>query len=96
MDIPILIHKTAGAKKQYGVTVPDLPGCVTTGETVDKAMSNATKAIYGHVGQLLEQGKPFELRASAVETLSQEPDYAGGIWALVSLDFAKLDDPQGN
>jgi predicted RNase H-like HicB family nuclease len=93
MDIPILIQKSVGAKKQYGVTVPDIPGCVTTGETVDKAMSNATKAIYGHVGQLLEQGKPFELRASEVETLSQEPDYAGGIWALVSLDFAKLDDP---
>jgi hypothetical protein len=28
-----------------------------------------------------------------VETLSQEPDYAGGIWALVSLDLARLDDP---
>lgn len=49
MDIPILIQKTVGARK-YGVTVPDIPGCVTTGETVDKAMSNATRAIYGHVG----------------------------------------------
>ena len=56
-------------------------------------VSSATKAIYGHVGQLLEQGKPFEIRASEVETLSQEPDYAGGIWALVSLDLARLDDP---
>ncbi|SHM38895.1 Predicted nuclease of the RNAse H fold, HicB family [Duganella sacchari] len=92
MDIPILIQKTVGAKK-YGVTVPDIPGCVTTGDTVDKAMSNATKAIYGHVGQLVEQGKPFEIRPSEVETLSQEPDYAGGIWALVSLDLARLDDP---
>jgi predicted RNase H-like HicB family nuclease len=26
MDIPILIQKTVGAKKQYGVTVPDIPG----------------------------------------------------------------------
>ena len=48
MDIPILIQKREGSR--YGVTVPDIPGCVTTGETVDKAMSNATKAIYGHVG----------------------------------------------
>jgi predicted RNase H-like HicB family nuclease len=93
MDIPILIQKkTAGAKK-YGVTVPDIPGCVTTGETVDRAMSNATKAIYGHLGQLIEQGKAFELKASEVENLAQEPDYAGGIWALVSLDLARLDDP---
>jgi len=91
MDIPILIQKRSGTK--YGVTVPDIPGCTSSGETVDKAMSNATKAIYGHVGQLVEQGKPFEIKPSPVETLSREPDYADGIWALVSLDLAKLDDP---
>jgi predicted RNase H-like HicB family nuclease len=90
MDIPILIRKGA---TRYGVTVPDMPGCVTTGETVDKAMSNAAKAIYGHVGQLVEQGRAFEIKPSEVETLSQEPDYAGGIWALVSLDLSKLNDP---
>jgi len=91
MDIPILIQKSSGA--EYGVTVPDIPGCISSGETVDKAMSNATKAIYGHVGHLVEQGKPFEIKPSPVETLSREPDYAGGIWALVSLDLARLDDP---
>ena len=92
MDIPILIRKKGGASN-YGVTVPDIPGCVTTGETVDKAMSNATKAIYGHVGQLVEQGRPFEIKPSEVEKLSQQPNYAGGIWALISLDLARLDDP---
>jgi predicted RNase H-like HicB family nuclease len=92
MDIPILIQRTKGARR-YGVTVPDIPGCVCAGDTVDKAMSNATKAIYGHVGQLVEQGKAFEIRPSEVETLLEEPDYAGGIWALVSLDLARLDDP---
>lgn len=92
MDIPILIQRTIGAPK-YGVTVPDMPGCVTTGETVDKAMSNAAKAIYGHVGQLVEQGRPFEIKPSEVETLLQEPSYVGGIWALISLDLARLDDP---
>jgi predicted RNase H-like HicB family nuclease len=91
MDIPILIQKHGGSR--YGVTVPDIPGCTTTGETVDRAMSNATKAIYGHVGQLVEQGKAFELKASQVEYLAREPSYADGIWALVSLDLARLDDP---
>lgn len=91
MDIPILIHMDK--ESVYGVTVPDLPGVRTSGATIDKAMSNATKAIYGHVGQLVEQGKPFEIKPSPVETLSREPDYAGGIWALVSFDLARLDDP---
>jgi len=91
MDIPILIQKHGGSR--YGVTVPDIPGCTTSGETVDRAMSNATKAIYGLVGQLVEQGKAFEIKASEVEYLSREPSYADGIWALVSLDLARLDDP---
>ncbi|MGV7209252.1 type II toxin-antitoxin system HicB family antitoxin [Oxalobacteraceae bacterium A2-2] len=91
MDIPILIQKDGAS--EYGVTVPDLPGCVTSGETVDKAMSNAAKTIHRHVGLLVEQGRPFEIRPTTVETLSREPDYAGGIWALVSLDLARLDDP---
>jgi predicted RNase H-like HicB family nuclease len=91
VDIPILIRKRDGSR--YGVTVPDIPGCVTSGETMGKAMSNAAKAIYGHVGQLVEQGKAFEIRPSEVERLSSEPDYAGGIWALVCLDLSKLDDP---
>ena len=91
MDIPILIQKHGGSR--YGVTVPDIPGCTTSGETVDRAMSNATKAIYGHVGQLVEQGKAFELKAYEVEYLSREPSYADGIWALVTLDLARLDDP---
>lgn len=91
MDIPILIQKRGGSR--YGVTVPDIPGCVSSGETVDRAMSNATRAIYGHVGQWLEQGKAFELKASEVEYLSRQPSYANGIWAMVSLDLARLDDP---
>jgi predicted RNase H-like HicB family nuclease len=88
VDIPILIQKNRGSK--YGVTVPDIPGCVSTGETIDHAMRNVTDAIYGHVGTLLQQGKPFEIKPSPLEELSKEPDYAGGIWALVSLDLAKL------
>lgn len=93
MDIPILIRKRGGSK--YGVTVPDIPGCVSSGDTVDRAMNNATRAIYGHVGQLVEQGKAFEIKASEVEQLARQPDYADGIWAFVCLDLARLDDPPG-
>ena len=89
MDIPILIQKRAGSS--YGVTVPDIPGCVSSGDTVDHAMRNVTQAIYGHVGTLLRGGKPFEIKPSPLEELSKEPDYAGGIWALVAFDLTKLD-----
>lgn len=89
MDIPILIQKRGGSR--YGVTVPDIPGCVSSGETMEHAMRNVTQAIYGHVGTLLRHGKSFEIKPSPFEQLSQQPDYADGIWALISVDLAKLD-----
>jgi predicted RNase H-like HicB family nuclease len=93
MDIPILIQTDSArdSRRKYGVTVPDIPGCTSSGDTVDNAMRNVTQAIYGHVGTMLRLGRAFEIKPSPFEELSKEPDYAGGIWALVSVDLAKLD-----
>ena len=36
MQYPVVIHKDPDT--DYGVTVPDLPGCFTAGDTVDQAL----------------------------------------------------------
>ncbi|MBC7858192.1 MAG: type II toxin-antitoxin system HicB family antitoxin [Burkholderiaceae bacterium] len=54
MEIPVVIHKDEGSV--YGVTVPDIPGCHSWGETVDHAMRNVRDAIYSHVETLQELG----------------------------------------
>ena len=43
MRCPILIHKDKGSS--YGVTVPDLPGCFSVGDTLDESMAMAREAI---------------------------------------------------
>ena len=35
MHCPIVIHKDTGTG--YGVTVPDLPGCFSAGDTLEEA-----------------------------------------------------------
>jgi len=40
----VLIDGKAGA---YGVTVPDLPGCTSAGNTTDEALRNAVEAESG-------------------------------------------------
>lgn len=52
MQLPIAIHKDDGSV--YGVTVPDIPGCFSYGETVEEAIKNARDAIYGHPETLLD------------------------------------------
>jgi predicted RNase H-like HicB family nuclease len=40
------------------VWVPDLPGCVSTGDTRDEALRNIAEAIKGHIETLREHGEP--------------------------------------
>jgi predicted RNase H-like HicB family nuclease len=41
----------------YGAYVPDLPGCVTVGDTLGEARSNIREAITGHIAVMRERGE---------------------------------------
>ncbi len=45
--------------RAYVVNVPELPGCMTHGETVEKALQNAYEAIEGYLGSLEARGLPI-------------------------------------
>jgi predicted RNase H-like HicB family nuclease len=46
------------AKANYAAYVPDLPGCVATGATVEETERRLREAIALHVRGLLEDGLP--------------------------------------
>jgi predicted RNase H-like HicB family nuclease len=50
-----LIHKDADS--DYGVSFPDLPGCVTAGSTIDEALAMAKEALALQIEGLLEEGE---------------------------------------
>lgn len=88
MRYPIAIHKDEGS--DYGVSVPDLPGCFSAGETVDEALVNAREAILGHIEVLAEEGYPVP-EPSTIEAHRKDPDYAEAmLWALVEVDPTNL------
>ena len=87
MRFPIVIHKDAGSG--YGVTVPDLPGCFSAGDTLDEAIESAREAIACHVEGLLMDGEPVPARAS-LEAHQANEDYRDGLWAIVAVDISKL------
>jgi predicted RNase H-like HicB family nuclease len=45
------------AVENYSAYVPDLPGCVSTGQTLDEAERNIRDAIALHVEGLREEGQ---------------------------------------
>jgi len=88
MRFPVVIHKEA--KSDYGVTVPDLPGCFSAGSTMDEALSNAREAIECHIEGLLMDGEPVPAIGD-IEQHQANKEYKGGTWALVDVDLSRLD-----
>ena len=51
-----VIFEQAGAN--WAAYVPDLPGCMTTGRTLEETRSNIREAIQGHLETLRQFGDP--------------------------------------
>ncbi|SAK48711.1 hypothetical protein AWB78_00910 [Caballeronia calidae] len=89
MEFAIAIHKDP--ESVYGVTVPDVPGVFSAGETIDDAIRNTKEAIFFHVSSIIEDGEEVTVHSSKIEDLIANPDYEGAIWAFVEVDLSKLD-----
>lgn len=91
MRYAIVIHKDYDSS--YGVTVPDLPGCFSGGDTLDEAFDMAREAIVGHVETLILDGQPIPPLRPLEEHQDNE-DYRDGVWGFVDVDtdISKLSD----
>jgi predicted RNase H-like HicB family nuclease len=87
MRYPVVIHKENDS--DYGVTVPDLPGCFSAGSSIDEALLEVVEAIECHIEGLLIDGEPVPL-PQKIEDHQANPDFAEGVWALVTVDISKL------
>ena len=76
----------------YAVTVPDLPGCVSGGNTLAEAILMATDAASGWVLDELEDGKAAP-NASVPADVHPDP---GGFVSLLVLDMASYAEAHGN
>jgi predicted RNase H-like HicB family nuclease len=75
-----LIHKERGS--DYGVSFPDLPGCITAGATLDEARAMATAALALHLEGLVEDGEALPEPAT-IETIMAERENRDAVAILV-------------
>ena len=47
------------AENNWAAYVPDLPGCITTGATLEETKTNIQEAIQGHLETLRQYGDPI-------------------------------------
>lgn len=66
-EYAVVIEDAGG---NYSAYVPDLPGCVATGTTIEEVTANIREAISLHIESLKEHGEvvpPTTSRASSVQ-----------------------------
>ena len=54
------------AENNYSAYVPDLPGCIATGQTMDEVEQQIREAIEFHLDGMKEDGKPIPPPSSHV------------------------------
>jgi predicted RNase H-like HicB family nuclease len=75
-----LIHKDADS--DFGVSFPDLPGCVTAGATLDEARDMAEEALAFHIEGLEQDGEAIP-EPSSLEAVMADPDNRDSVAILV-------------
>lgn len=71
---------------KYSVTVPDLPGCFSAGDSLDEAVEMAREAIDAHCELLAEKGLDIPAPRPLAEHQGN-PDLAGAVWVVIEVDI---------
>ena len=87
MNYPVVIHKDKDS--DYGVTVPDLPGCFSAGSTLEESLENVKEAIMCHAEGLMLDGEPVPSPTS-IENHRDNELFKEGIWAVVTVDLSRI------
>jgi predicted RNase H-like HicB family nuclease len=67
-----VVHKDNGTS--YGVSFPDVPGCISAGDTFEEAVDNASVALAGHLAIMAADGDPIP-DAHSLEELKQDAGF---------------------
>ncbi|KTC65787.1 hypothetical protein Lade_0445 [Legionella adelaidensis] len=87
MRYPVVIHKDEHS--DYGVSVPDIPGCYSAGATYDEALTNVIEAIECHIEGLLMDNESIPV-GSTIDHWINEEEFQNGVWAFIDIDLSQI------
>ena len=82
MEYIAYLHKDA--KSDYGVSFPDLPGCITAGSSLEEARRMAAEALSLHIAGMREDGETLP-KSSTIDDLRDDPAIKGAVAFLVEV-----------
>ena len=70
MEFTVLIEKSDNG---YAAYLPDLPGCVAAGDTIEETRDLIAEAVASHLELMAEDGDPIPEPNSLAQTLEAYP-----------------------
>ena len=67
-----LVHKDKDTS--YGVSFPDVPGCISAGDTFEEAIENASQALAGHLALMRADGDAIP-NARSLDELKRDAEF---------------------
>lgn len=86
-----IIHKEQGS--DYGVSFPDIPGCISAGETLEEAKEMASEALALHI-EGMRQDDEIIPSASDLSQVSTSDEYKKDTHAIIFIEPANLKPKQ--
>ncbi len=87
MRYPVVIHKDE--LSDFGVSIPDIPGCYSAGSTYDEALTNTIEAIECHLEGLLMDSESLPV-GSTIDRWINDEEFQGGVWAFIDIDLSQI------
>jgi predicted RNase H-like HicB family nuclease len=75
-----IIHKDKDS--DFGVSFPDLPGCISAGKTLEEARLMAIEALETHITYMIEEGLTVP-ETSSLDAVASHEDYEGAAAVLL-------------
>lgn len=92
LSYPVCIYPNSD-EDGFTAIVPDLPGCVTCGDTMQEVFEMAEDAASGWILTELEDGSPIP-KASDIRSISAD-EHPGGITSMLFLDMDAYSEKYG-
>ena len=89
MNIVALIHKENNA---YGISFPDLPGCISAADSRDELLTNAQEALSLHLWGMADDGETIPPLRSEAE-LRSDPEFREDVADATEVTLVDLPEP---
>jgi len=89
MQIVAIIHKSSAT---YGVSFPDLPGCIAAGSCEQDALTNAAAAVAVHIEHMSEHGNALPMPRS-LDQLRADPEFTDDFHGHVAVALVPYAPP---